>query len=261
MLTAEQEIARKGKLTASRVAVLMNGSATDIMDLWLEMTNDPSFKPDDLSGVWPVQLGSATEALNVAWFARKIGPVSGVGKVLTHNNGWAACTLDAWSDADECPVECKHVGGHESLQTVIDRYQPQMHWQMIVTGAAQCAFSVIMAAAEPVVEYIPLDQEYAAEMLTRADAFMKHVRNKTQPVILPAVAAPIIPTREVDMSTSNEWGSNAVTWLTTKQAKKDCIEAEAALKALVPGDAKIATGAGIRITKNRAGSMSLREIA
>lgn len=260
MLTAEQLIARQGKLTASRVACLMNGSAQEILDLWREMTDDPTFTATDLSGVWPVQLGSVTEALNVAWFAHKIGPVSGIGNVEQHPNGWAACTLDAWSDVDDCPVECKHVGGHEPLSTIIDRYQPQMHWQMLITKASQCAISVIMAAAEPIVEYIPFDEEYAAELYLRAEKFMQHVRNKTQPVVMAAVSPPVIPTREVDMSESNSWGANAATWLTTKQAKKDCEAAEKELKSLVPADAKLATGAGVRITCNRSGSMSLREI-
>ena len=38
MLTAEQIKARSGKLTASRVSVLMKGDAKGIHNLWLEMT-------------------------------------------------------------------------------------------------------------------------------------------------------------------------------------------------------------------------------
>ena len=73
MLTAEQLKARDGKLTASRVACLMTGDAEKIMNLWREMVGDPSFVADDLSGVWPVQLGSATEMLNLDWYTRRTG--------------------------------------------------------------------------------------------------------------------------------------------------------------------------------------------
>ena len=60
-LTQAQLAARDGKLTASRVACLMTGDAERIYALWLEMVGDPSFEPEDLSDVWPVQLGSVTE--------------------------------------------------------------------------------------------------------------------------------------------------------------------------------------------------------
>lgn len=257
-LTPEQITARQGKLTASRIAVLMNGDEADILNLWRELTGQPFDEPD-LSGVWPVQLGSITEPLNLAWFARKNGPISRIGDVVQHKSGDYAATLDAWSDDLMCPVECKHVGGFESLETIIDRYQPQMHWQMILTQATRCALSVIMGASEPIVEIIEYDPEYGLELQTRAAAFMAHVRARTSPVILPAIAPPIIPTREVDMSASNEWGSAAAAWMEHSPHVKPAKDAESELKKLMPDDAKLAAGAGIKITRNRAGSMSLRE--
>ncbi len=259
MLTSAQLAARKGKLTASRIAVLMNGDAEDIHNLWLELTGQP-FTEKDLSGVWAVQLGSTTEVLNLEWFARKHGAISRIGDVVQHSNGWAACTLDAWSEQYQAPVECKHVGGFEPLETIIDRYQPQMHWQMAITKSTKCALSVIMGAQEPVVEIIEYDPGYGLELMNRAVAFMAHVRARTNPVVLPAVAPPIIPTREVDMSGNNEWGNFAGAWLASKDAAKIAKDAESEIKKLVPADAKLAIGAGVKITRNRAGSLSLREM-
>ncbi len=258
-LSAAQIAARKGKLTASRIAVLMNGDADDIHNLWLELTGQPFDEPD-LSAVWPVQLGSATEMLNLEWFARKHGAISRIGEVAQHDNGWAACTLDAWSEQYECPIECKHTGGFESLETIIGRYQPQMHWQMIITKTMRCALSVIMGASEPVVEVIDYDPGYGLELMNRAVAFMNHVTARTNPVVMPAVVAPIIPTREVDMTGNNEWGSHAAAWLSTADAAATCKSAEKQIKSLMPADAKLATGHGVKITRNRAGSLSLREM-
>src|SRR5262249_26072714 len=158
-LTAAQHAARDGKLTASRIACLMTDDQAAIMDLWREMVGDPDYVPEDLSGVWAVQLGSHTESINLDWFERKRGQVSRRGQVVTHMNGWAACTLDGWSEQNNCPIECKHVGGREPIETIIARYMPQMHWQMIVCGAPQCALSVIMGANEPAIEFIPFDAE------------------------------------------------------------------------------------------------------
>lgn len=259
MLSPAQLEARDGLLTASRVACLMTGSEADILALWKELIGDPSFVAEDLSGVWPVQLGSCTEGLNLDWFERKHGPLSRRGEVVKHANGWAACTLDGWSDLHGCPVECKHVGGREEPSVIIERYQPQMHWQMIVCGSSKCAFSVIAGSAEPTVDFLNKDEAYAAELMARAEAFMQHVWNLTPPVALAPVAAPVKPEKTYDMQGNNAWGSNAVTWLTTRQAKKDCDAAEKELKAVVPADAIRCIGHGIEVKRDRAGRLSLRE--
>lgn len=259
MLSPAQVEARDGKLTASRVACLMTGDETDILDLWREMIGDPAYVPEDLSGVWPVQLGSWTEPLNLDWFERKHGPLSRRGDVVTHENGWAACTLDGWSDLHGCPVECKHVGGREELSVIIERYTPQMTWQMIVTGASRCALSVIMGANEPTVDFIEKDEAYAAELLRRADIFMQHVRDLTPPVALAPVAAPVKPEKTYDMAGNNAWGANAATWLSTRQAAKDCAAAEKELKSVVPADAVRCFGFGIEIKRDRANRLSLKE--
>lgn len=98
MLSPDQIEARRGKLTASRVACLMNGTKEEILNLWRELVGDPKWEPEDLSGVWPVQLGSTTEELNLDWFELKTGKsVTRRGEVVVHPEyEWAACTLDGW---------------------------------------------------------------------------------------------------------------------------------------------------------------------
>src|SRR5690606_3259307 len=185
--------ARDGKLTASAVACLMTGDADKILNLWRELTGDPSYVPDDLSDIWAVQLGSHTEPLNLDWYERRTGKtLSRRGDVVVHpKREWAACTLDAWDDALACPVECKHVGGFEKTPVVLERYAPQAHWQMIVTGAKQCVFSIIEGAREPIIETVSLDADYAAELWRRAEQFMECVFNLTPPVVAAPVAAPV----------------------------------------------------------------------
>jgi predicted phage-related endonuclease len=261
MLSPDQINARKGKLTASRIAVLMNGDAQGIMKLWLELTNDPSFVPEDLSDVWPVQLGSATELLNIRWYEMRIGtPLSRVGEVVVHPQyPWAAATIDAWDNVLRCPLECKHVGGREPIEIIIERYQPQMQWQMEVTGATQCAISVIMGANVPVVEYIERDAGYAAEMISRGKQFMACVKARREPVRLDPVPPPIEANRVYDMAGSNQWADSAATWREVWPSMELCRNAEKILKSLVPEDAKKCHGHGVQITRDRAGRLSLRE--
>lgn len=258
MLSPTQLAARENKLTASRVAALMTGDADKILNLWKELIGDPSFVSEDLSGVWPVRLGEATEQLNLDWYERKQGALTWRGEVIVGKPEWMAATLDGWDVARKCPVEAKHVGGREPLETIIARYAPQTHWQMMVTGASECALSVIMGANEPVVEYLPLDKDYAAELMKRATQFMQCVENMTPPFALAPIAAPVIAEKIYSMD-SPEWAANAARWLQTAGAVETAKDAEKKLKALVPDDAKKAVGAGVQISRDRAGRLSLRQ--
>lgn len=263
MLSPAQLKARDGKLTASRVACLMTGDPAKIMNLWRELVGDPAYVEEDLSQVWAVQLGSTTEALNLDWFEMKHGPVTRRGDVISPiDMDWAACTLDGWSVVHDCPIECKHVGGHEPFETIRERYQPQMHWQMIVSGAQRCALSVIMAAREPIVEFVERDEVYAAELMRRAFAFMACVQSLTPPFDVfdfgPAIAPPV-PGKVYDLTGNNEWAADAATWLENVAGKQKAETAEKSLKAMVPADATKVTGHGIRISRDRAGRLSLRE--
>lgn len=262
MLSPSQIAAREGRLTASRVACLMTGDAEKIMDLWRDLTGDPEYAPEDLSGVWAVQLGSLTESLSLDWYERRTGkPLARRGDVVVHPKiEWAACTLDAWDEDLGAPVECKHVGGFEPLETILARYAPQAHWQMIVTDAVKCVFSVISGAREPVIEIMDRDSEYEAELMSRAKQFMQCVFDLRPPVAFAPVVAPVKAEKLYDYSANNHWCSEAVTWQLHRQAAKDFAASEKTLKSLVPADAMRVTGGGIEAKRDKANRLSIREL-
>jgi predicted phage-related endonuclease len=262
MLTPQQQAAREGKFTASRAGILMNGDEVALTNLWRELVGDPSYEPENLDDVWAVRLGSCTEQLNLDWFERRKGPVTRRGEVIVHpDHDWAACTLDGWSVDHACPVEGKHVGGREPLDTIIARYQPQMHWLMLVTGAKQCALSVIMGANPPVVEFVRRDPAYEQILWANAQAFMACVWSLTPPVPQAPVAPPVRAETTYDMAGNNAWAVEATLWLECREAATKATAAERALKALVPADAVRCHGYGVAITRNRAGSLALRELS
>lgn len=262
-LTAAQISARDGKLTASRVACLMNGDDEALLNLWRLMIGDPEAHEEDLSGVWPVQLGSVTETLNLDWYERVTGhPVTRRGEVVIHPAcDWAACTLDGWDATIPAPIEAKHVGGREALATVIARYQPQLHWQMICTETNRAVLSVVEGASAPILQTIERDADFSVELWGRAVAFMDCVVNLRPPVFLEPKAAPVKPERIVSMDGNNMWGSEAAVWLANKDAKKLAESAEKALKAMIEPDVACAHGNGVKINRDRAGRLSLREVA
>jgi predicted phage-related endonuclease len=261
MLSPDQVRQRDGKLTASRVACLMTGDQEKILNLWRELVGDPAFVPEDLTDVWAVQLGSWTEPFNLDWYERRTGKaLSKRGEVVIHPEfDWAAATLDGWDDIAAAPVECKHVGGFEKTSAILERYAPQAHWQMIVTSAPRCVFSIIEGAREPVIEIVDYDEAYGKELWKRACAFMDCVWSLTPPCALPSVAAPVKPEKIYDMTGNNEWGASAATWITTRQAWRDNAAADKALKQLVPTDAIKCTGHGITVSRSKAGALTIKE--
>jgi predicted phage-related endonuclease len=260
-LSAAQHAARDGKLTATFARDLMNGVAGPINNKWFELVGDPRYEPPpDLTWVWAPALGSFTEPFHLDWYARKTGHVvTRRGEVVVHRDyPWATCTLDGWDDEIPAPIEVKHVGGREPLARIIDRYQPQLHWQMIVTGRNQAILSVIEGANEPVWQEIPLDEAYADELWRRAEAFWACVESLTPPFSVPPAPPPVVAERIVDMTGDNEWADSAAIWLNNYVAKEKAAIAEKALKGKVPPDAAKCFAYGVIITRNRAGNLSLR---
>lgn len=260
-LTERQKIARKGKITASRVGVLMSGSDEAIYDLWLELTGDPSFEPPDFSNVWAVQLGNATEQFHLDWIERSLGKITDRGKSHQHPDvPWALATLDGWVKDASIPVEAKHVGGFEPMSTIIERYMPQMHWTMWCTDTDEIAFSAIMGAKEPKPQFIRFDHAYMAELIERSETFIKHVHNLTEPVANPYFKPPKpVFSRVVDMSGNNEWGFHASDWLSNRVAFQKYNESATAIKNLMPSDAKEGFGHGIIVTRSKAGSLTIKQ--
>ena len=99
MLTATQIAREKENLQLEQNGTpLMTADVARIMQLYLEMTNDPAFVPEDFSSFWPVLLGEATEQLNLDFFEQKNGlSVTRRGEVVVHPEiEWAAATLDGF---------------------------------------------------------------------------------------------------------------------------------------------------------------------
>lgn len=255
-LTSEQLAARKGKMTASRVACLMTQDEAEILQLYKEFIGEA--EPENLDDYWPAVLGSHTEALQILWYMKKSGRVSMQGEVVTHPvKEWAACTLDGWDEDALCPIECKHVGGFEPTEIVIDRYQPQMQWQMWVTGAGYCALSMIKGAREPIVTHVDREQAYIDEMVERAEDFLMAVAMREPPVQLPPIVAPADATAIVNMTGNNAWAIHAQDYIDHYEGAHKYEESKKLIKRLVGPSVKRAFGHGINVTRDIRGSLRI----
>ena len=261
-LTPEQIKARAGKLTASRVGALVSGDKEKVLDVWKELVGDPSWIEPDFSDNWPVQLGEATEALNLRWYSKRTGNIlTRQGDVVIHPDyDWAAATLDGYDDVLGCPVETKMVGGWEKTETIIQRYMPQLQWQCEVTQSKQCAISIIAGAAEPYIEYIKYDKDYADELMARAHRFMNHVWMMTPPVVIEK-AVPVYVAhdkmREINAYGNNTFASMASQYIDNKKSAADFKEAEAKLKEMMPPDVRRMFGYFIQLKRAKNGTIRI----
>jgi hypothetical protein len=262
MLTDAQRLARDGKLTASKVGCLMTGDREKIMEVWRELCGDPSYAEPSLDDIWQVRLGQITEPLNLEWYTKMIGnALTRQGEVVVHPDyQWAAATLDAFDSSLPGPVEAKCVSGFEKYETVLQRYMPQLHWQMIVTKTQKCAFSVIQGARRPYVEVVNYDQAYGDELFSRAQKLMECVWSLAPPVEMAPMEKQISRLRDYNMTGNNYWAAAAKDWTEHQSASIAFKNAEAKIREMVPADGASASGHGIIARRDRALRISIKPV-
>lgn len=258
MLTKEQLIERRKGIGGSDAAKIVSG---EWHELWLDKTGQK--EPEDLSSVFAVQLGNATEALNLAWYALKTGrEVSRFGEaVICPDHPILRCTLDGFDGAEQMVIQAKHVNGFSKIEDVRARYAPQVMHEMLVCGVRRGILSVIIGTSEPVLELIELDDFWATDYIAKCHEFWGYVeRNEAPPQGAP-IDAPPVPAvmRVVSMEGNNAFASAAADWINHGPAAKLFDKAQKDLKAMVEPDVREATGHGIKISRNKAGSLSIKE--
>jgi len=255
MLTPEQLAERRKGIGASDSRYIIEGRWHE---LWLLKT--ARVEDDDLSDVFAVQMGHATEQLNLDWYERRVGNRvinRGAAMIMSPEMPFMRCTLDGQDATDDTIVEAKHVNGYSKIEDVAARYMPQCQHQMIVTGSHKAILSVIIGTNEPERTLIAFDEFWANEYIEKCREFWQYVIDDRAPEqgapmdITPAI--PISDMRTVDMSGSNSWATNAADWLANKDAAKLFKDSADELKKLVEADVSHAHGNGIEIKRTKVG--------
>lgn len=262
-LTDEQKAARKNGLGGSDANILMAGDEAAILHLWEVKTGHA--EPEDLSGVLPVIMGQWTEELNRFWFERETGRVvTNDGESRAHAEyAFMACTLDGLTvTADGLPAifEAKHVNAFSKIEEVEQKYMPQLHHNMAVCGVNKAVLSVFIGTLAWAHTEVTLDDWYLAELIDRETAFWRSVEANEPPPFLKPVAAPVPQSqwRTVDMTGNNAWAQWSGDWLENQKAAKRFKDAEKEIKALMEADVGTATGHGIKVTRSKAGALSIK---
>jgi predicted phage-related endonuclease len=251
---------RRAFIGGSDARIIMGDTADALLQLWQEKRGEA--EPEDLSGNLLVQLGLATEHLNRRWFERTTGQVvKDVQSWVRHPViRWMAATLDGIVEGSGAVFEAKFMLPWSfSEEMAAERHMAQLQHNMWITNATAAVLSIITGGGKWVEMKIPADSLYQHLLLTAEKKFWRCVESGEPPRLFGAESPRprVEAVRIVDMSSSNAWAEFSSIFRRTREAYLEHENAKVELKALMPEDAKEATGHGIRAKRSKSGAVTI----
>jgi len=250
---------RRAFVGGSDARIIMGDDETALVRLWKEKRGGVEI--EDLSGDLLVQLGSVTEQLNRHWYEKNTGQaVTEVQRQVFHPvHRWMAATLDGKVEATSAVFEAKFMlPWNFSEEAAAEKHMAQLQHNMWVTASRTAVLSIITGGGKWVEMTIPADPLYQHLLLTAERKFWRCVQSGEPPHLF-GIEPPrprIEAVRTVDMSGSNAWAEFANLYRLTRPAALDHDRAKVELKALVPEDAREASGHGVRAKRSKSGAIS-----
>jgi predicted phage-related endonuclease len=250
---------RRSFIGGSDARIIMGDDEAALLRLWREKRGEA--EPEDLSRNLIVQLGTATEALNRRWYERNTGQVvSAVQRRVFHPvKRWMAATLDGMVEGSGAVFEAKFMLPWTfSEEAAAEKHMAQLQHNMWVTASRTAVLSIITGGGKWVEITVPADPLYQHLLLTAEKKFWRCVETGEIPHLF-GVEPPrprLEAVRIVDMSASNSWAEFAATFRRTRPAYQEHEAAKADLKKLVPEDARVAVGHGLRAKRSKSGAIS-----
>ena len=173
-------------MTVDRRTFIGGSDATRIVEgdwyqLWSEKIGET--KQPDLSEVLPVQMGIATEELNLKWFERLYDKkVTAKQKFMRHEDYDFICAnLDGLVSKDNAVIDAKHTNAFSTPAKVADKYNAQMQHYMMVTGCEKAYLSTFFGNMKYELVSIERDPIFIERLLNAELLFWHMVEKKKSP--------------------------------------------------------------------------------
>lgn len=259
-----QLISKSEKWHAERRTCIGGSDANRIMkgemhQLWLEKTG--RVEPKNLDDILAVVMGIITEPFNRFWFEKTTGLVVEPPCRIVHPDyPFIAANLDGICQG--FVWEAKQTGEWVKDEQILQWYYPQVQHQiMCKKDTDKGIMSVFFGNRRHQPFTIDSDIPYQQQLLDREMELWRCIETDTPPEgFTPTVEVSFSDMREVDMSESNSWASLAHAWKDNKKPAKEFANAADELKALVPSDACLAYGHGVKVSRSKSGSLTIKEM-
>lgn len=214
-----------------RTTYLGSSDARDILSgdwdrLWRKKTG--LLPADDLTDVFPVQLGKVVEPFHIDWTVGRLNQERGAGAFLwskgpegdgrgpgeEDDQHFALATTAAGTpigshpDAllrftatgEVYPLEAKHTARWGNAEEVAQFYMPQLQHHLFAWGLDRMLLSVIVGNAEPERLWIGASPDWMAHYVAACDRFWRHVTENRAPTprFHDAGQGPLVPSRIAD---------------------------------------------------------------
>jgi hypothetical protein len=261
-LTEQDHIERRGGIGGSDAPKIMKG---DWLDLWMVKTGRK--EDDNLSDVFQVQLGHATEAFNLEWLFSHHPELHRLDlntsrSIFSSSHSFMQCRPDALAlrGHEHIVIDAKHTNAFNDPATVYNTY----YWQLVhnahVVQCERAMLSVIYGNSwQDPIEFEVLPKE-VTRLVEMEDQFWWHVTNDVRPESFIAMgtddpAVPYDDMIEKDMSDSNAWATHAGLYTENAEAAVTFETAKKELKNLVEPNVRRAHGHGVEIKRAKNGSL------
>jgi predicted phage-related endonuclease len=248
----------------SDARIIMGNNEAALLRLWREKRGEA--EPEDLSGNLVVQLGKATEELNLCWYERNTARrVIDRQRLVKHSAiSFMAATLDGVVEGTGAIFEAKFMLPWSfSEGPAAEKYMAQLQHNMWVTHLRKSVLSIITGGGKWVEIAIPMDPLYLSVLVSAEKKFWRCVQSGEVPHLINAEPPRprIEAVRIVDMSSSNSWAEFAALFRNTREAFLTHERAKSELKALMPEDARECIGHGVRGRRSKSGAVSFDLLA
>ena len=237
----------------------------DWLSLWQVKTGRA--ESEDLSDNLAVQMGIHTEDFNLRWFEKQNGCVLAhhqlsfeqmIGTVP------AKGMIDAmWGNTDtqyKSIIEAKHTNDRNSMESITERYMPQIQLYCHLAEATGCYLSVIFGNSRWESAYVSRNKEYFDSMWAVVSDFWGYVLRDEEPVgvdvqeiSIDKVAVDNMVRR--DASTDNHFISYAHEYIDNQAAAKTFENAKTNLKQMVGNNEREVYCDLLTIKRSKSGSL------
>ena len=258
-MAAKNALNRRLFIGGSDARIIMSPDEAALVRLWKQKRGEA--EPEDFSDNLVVQLGVVTEALNRSWYERNTGrAVTDAQRWVQHPvHRFLAATLDGIVKDPDAVFEAKFMLPWSfSEESAAEKHMAQLQHNMWVTNARSAVLSIITGGGKWIEMTIPADALYQHFLITAERRFWRCVQTgeTPRPYGIEPPRPRIEAVRIVDMTESNSWAELAGLYCATRSSFLDHERAKAELKALMPEEAKEATGHGVRARRSKSGAIS-----